>query len=134
MLIYVPVAARLGLLPWCNMTFRLVNVTNGGVNGTDGGLETSYPIPEGTTLRVFAPSGNLSTPYGPMAADYNLTNASWRSGGSAPIQDGQWLVLQGMIPAGHYGLMGTNRTYSGPVLTFTLNNGAGRGYVPLSVE
>ena len=134
MLIYVPVAAISERLPWRNMTLRLVNVTDGGLNGTDGGLETPYSIPEGTTLRVFAPSGNLSAPYGPMVADYNLTNASWRSGGSTSIQDGQWLVLQGMIPAGHYALAGTNRTYSGPVLTCTLDNGAGRGYVPLGVQ
>ena len=118
-----------GQMRWRNVTFRIDNETNGGPS-------MPYPIPTGTTLYAFAPSGSVSPPYGPMVAEYNLTAASWQSGGSAAIQDGQWIVLHGMIPPGHHKINGTSSTFSGPSLVTqsTFRNGVMRMYVLLTAD
>lgn len=122
-----------GQMPWLNVTFGLVQETNAGP-------ATPYPIPEGTLLRVFGPAVSLSPPFGPALAEYNLSADLWQNGGSAAIQDGQWLVLQGMIPPGHYSGHYINDgpfgTYSGPSLVFTAAFGRAvwTMYLPLGVE
>lgn len=115
---------------------RWGNVTFGLANETSGSPLTPYAIPAGTTLRVFAPSGSVSLPYGPMVAEYNLTTVSWQSGGFAAIQNGQWIVLQGMIPPGHYNVNGPSSTFSGPSLVTqsTFGNGVLTTYVLLTAE
>lgn len=118
-----------GRMPWLNVSFELVNET-------DGGPTTPYAVPAGTMLRVFGPAASLSPPYGPALAEYNLTAAFWQNGGSAAVQDGQWLVFHGMIPPGHYNVAGTYGTFSGPSLSFTAIFGRAvwTMYLPLAGE
>jgi hypothetical protein len=71
-----------------------------------------------------------------MVAQYNLTAASWQNGGSSAIQEGQWVVLQGMIPPGHYNINGMSSTFSGPslVIQSTFGNGVWTMYELLTAE
>ncbi len=107
-----------GQMPWLNVTFRLVNESSGGP-------ETSYSIPAGTTLRVFPPSGNVSPPYGSPVAVYNLSTRTWEGGGGQAVVDGEWIVLEGIIPPGRYAGDPGSSTFSGPALLFTARFGNG---------
>lgn len=105
-----------GPIVWGNLTVDLWNQMNGGPL-------TPLPIPANTTLQVFAPSESISPPYGPLVADYNLSASRWASGASALVEDGQWLLLQGMIPPGIWNSTTTSQTYSGPSLVVDYSNG-----------
>jgi hypothetical protein len=87
-------------------------------NQANGGPSRPYPIPAGTSLYVFPYSGWVPPPYGPGVAEYNLSQGSWVSGATAQVEDGQWVVLHGMIPPGQWS------AFSGPSLIFSYPNGA----------
>lgn len=97
---------RPGQMPWFNVSFWL----------SVEAMKPS-PVPPGTTLRVFEPSVSLAPPSGSPIAEYNLSGAFWLNGGSAAIQDGQQLVLHGMISPGS--------AASGPWLEYTAAYGRG---------
>ncbi len=105
-----------GPILWRNVTIDLWNRTHGGPL-------TPYPVPAGTILQVFAPSNSISPPYGPLVAEYNLSSSHWSTGGSAPVVDLQWILLQGAIPVGRWNYTATPATFSGPVLVIDYANG-----------
>ncbi len=116
-------------MPWINVTFQLVNEI-------EGAPTTPYTPPAGTALLVFGPAASLAPPFGPPLARYNLSENLWQDGGFAAVQDGQWLVLQGMVSPGHYKVDGTYSTFSGPSLSFTatFDRATWTMYLPLGVE
>ncbi len=89
--VYVDVSLEYpGPLVWGNLNVWLTNATNG----------MPVPFPAGTTLRALSP-GNATI------AEYDFTEALWRTGFSALVAEGQTLVLRGVIPPGAISLNGT---------------------------
>ncbi|HYU06978.1 MAG TPA: hypothetical protein VEM77_07370 [Thermoplasmata archaeon] len=105
--IVIPAWERPGPIAWGDLSFELMNSTSAGL--------TAYAVPAGTTLRSFSASPS-------PVAEYNLSLSGWASGPFALIEDGQTLVLHGVIPPGANISNRTTNTVFGPTLVIRYVN------------